>query len=416
MSRFTFLHAADVHLDSPLHGLRRRAGEGANPFVAATRKALENLVDLALDRRVAFVLLSGDLFDGDWRDFASGQFAVRQLARLSREGIPVVLIRGNHDAENVVTRSLPLPDGVTSLSVRSVQTVVLEKPGVAIHGRGFATRHVEENVALSYPRAKPGLFNVGMLHTSLTGRDGHGVYAPCSVADLQRPGYQYWALGHVHQREVVHEDPHVVYPGNLQGRHAREDGAKGCVLVSVEDGKVAGLDFVPCDAVRFATVDVNLAGAETFEAVFERFAPGARAAVAAAEVRALAARVRLFGTTPLHRRLAMERRALEEGLQAVAWAASDDMLVEKVVDGTAAVDTGGAPALPHFDEVLKEAASDEKLIAGLARTLSELTSALPAEAIALMAREDMPLDQHARLAVAEAAAVVAAGHPEDGRP
>ena len=107
---------------------------------------------------------------------------------------------------------------------------------------------------------------------------------------------------------------------------------------------------------------------------------------------------------------------MEEGLQAVAWAASDDMLVEKVVDGTAAVDTGGGPALPHFDEVLKEAASDERLIAGLARTLSELTSALPAEAIALMARGDMPLDQHARLAVAEAAAVVAAGHPEDGRP
>ena len=402
MAPYSFLHAADLHLDSPLHGLRRRVGEGAGPFVDATRKAFENLVGLAIERKVAFVIIAGDLFDGDWKDFASGQFVIKQFSRLDRERIPVFLIRGNHDADNVVTKNLPLPGNVTSLAVRGAQTVLLEEIGVAIHGRGFATRHVAENVVLAYPQARPGLFNVGVLHTSLTGRDGHGTYAPCALDDLKSRGYQYWALGHIHQRERVHEDPHVVYPGNVQGRHSKEEGAKGCVIVSVEDGIIAKVEFQACDVVRFATVEVNLNGVTGMDEAFARFREAVEAAVSRAEGRPLAIRAHLLGATPLRRRLAAERRALEEGLQAVATAVEADTLVEKVVDTTVDVLSAGSTAVPQFDEALVKAAGDERFLAGLGETLAALRSGLPADVLALLPDADASPDEYLRRAVADA--------------
>ena len=415
MASFSFLHAADVHLDSPLHGLRRRAGEGAGPFVDATRKAFENLVGLAIEHRVAFVIIAGDLFDGEWKDFASGQFVVKQFARLDRERIPVFLIRGNHDADNVVTKNLPLPGNVTSLSVRGAQTVLLESLGVAIHGKGFATRHVEENVVLAYPQGRPNLFNVGTLHTSLTGRDGHGVYAPCALDDLKSRGYQYWALGHIHQRESVHEDPHVVYPGNVQGRHSKEVGAKGCVVVSVEDIKVVKIEFCACDVVRFATVDTDLTGVSALDEVFRRFREATKAAVAQAEGRPLAVRARLTGATPLRRRLSMERRALEEGLQAVVTSVDADSLVEKVFDATTDVPGFKSAAVPKFDEALAQAAGDGQLLAGLAETLAALRTALPADVLALLPHADVAPEEFLRRAMADAMDTLSSGYGEGGR-
>ncbi len=415
MAFFSFLHAADLHLDSPLHGLRRRAGEGAGPFVDATRKAFENLVALAIERRVAFVIIAGDLFDGDWKDFASGQFVIKQFARLDRECIPVFLIRGNHDADNVVTKNLPLPGNVNSLSVRAAQTVILEAHGVAIHGRGFATRHVEENVVLAYPPARPNLFNVGMLHTSLTGRNGHGEYAPCSLDDLKSRGYQYWALGHIHQRETVHEDPHMVYPGNVQGRHSKEEGAKGCVIVSVDDGRVAKVEFCACDVVRFATVDTDLTGVVAMDEVFRRFREAAKAAVADAEGRPLAIRARLSGATPLRRRISAERRALEEGLQAVAISVDADALIEKVVDATVDLPGSRSSAAPQFDEALAQAAGDERLMAGLAETLAAFRTALPADVLALLPHGDVTPEEFLRRAMADAMDTLSSGRGEGGQ-
>ena len=406
MKPFSFLHAADLHLDSPLLGLRRRAGDNANPFIEATRKAFEKLVTLAIERKVAFVLLSGDLFDGDWRDFASGQFVVKQFARLDREGIPVFLIRGNHDTDNIVTKSLPVPKNVTWLAVRSAQTVILDSLRVAIHGRGFATRHVEDNVVLAYPQAHPGYFNIGMLHTSLTGRDGHGTYAPCSLDDLKSRGYQYWALGHIHQREIVCETPRVVYPGNVQGRHSKENDAKGCVVVRVEDDEVAGVEFCACDVVRFATIQTELTDAASMEQAYARFRETAEAAVAASDGRPLAVRVRLSGATTLHRLLAAERRALEEGLQAVASSVDADMLIEKVVDTTTNVSQGTTAPVPQFHEALMQAAGDERLLAALSQTLASLRAALPKEVIDLFADADATPEEYLRLAVADAMAML----------
>jgi DNA repair exonuclease SbcCD nuclease subunit len=207
----------------------------------ASRQALTALVDLAIEQRVAFVLLAGDIYDGNWADFRTGLFFRDQMVRLRRAGIRVFIVKGNHDAESQITKQLPDVDGVHVFSSHKSETIDLEELGVAVHGRSFPHRAVPEDLVPLYPPPLSGRFNIGVLHTSLTGREGHDPYAPTSVEVLCDKGYDYFALGHVHAREVVREStPRIVFPGNLQGRHAKETGPKGCELVTVE-GRYPGL-------------------------------------------------------------------------------------------------------------------------------------------------------------------------------
>lgn len=328
--RFTFLHAADLHLGSPLAGLAGRNEAVARRIALAGREAFVALVDRALEEKVAFVLLAGDIYDREWEDNTIGLFFNKEVARLHRDGIPVFMIRGNHDAASVVTRTITLPASVGQFSTRKAETLRLEALRVAVHGRSFPDRAVDENIALAYPDPVPGWFNIGLLHTSLDGRPGHAPYAPCSLADLRSRGYDYWALGHIHEHEVVATDPHVVYPGNIQGRSVRECGAKGAVLVDVEDGRVLGLRRVPTARAEWAVVDVDLTGIGD--------GPGLLAAVEAAVAARLPAdrgtmlvlRVILAGPTTLHRSLAAEPERLRAEIQAAADRIHDDVQVESV--------------------------------------------------------------------------------------
>jgi DNA repair exonuclease SbcCD nuclease subunit len=406
---FRFIHAADIHLDSPLRGLARR-GELAGVFLEASRRALENLVQAAIDARVAFIVIAGDIYDGDWKDYATGQFFVRQMGRLARADIRVFMIRGNHDAESLISRSLTLPPNVFSFSVRSVQTETIEELRVALHGRGFANRHVPDNVALTYPRALPGYFNIGVLHTSLTGRDGHDAYAPCSVDDLARAGYDYWALGHVHQREIVSDAPAIVFPGNLQGRHARETGPKGATLITVTDGRITGLDALTLDAARFETVEIDVSG---FSEPADLYATARRVIATTqdgAEGRPLALRLTLVGASPLHDFLSVQAEQVREEMQALAWEAGSDILIEKLRDKTTAASGGTRlSTLLGFDTILAEIAADPAFRAEIARTLGELNARVPAEALALLDGEAAEADALAKAAIETASEAILAG-------
>ena len=292
---FKFIHAADVHLDSPMRGIEAYEGAPVEEIRGATRRAFEKLVDLALEQQVAFVLLAGDLYDGDWKDYSTGLFFTDQMARLSAAGIRAFVIAGNHDAASQLTKTLRMPQGVHVFSTRSPQTVALEEYGVAVHGQGFANRSVNENLAEGYPDAMRGCLNIGLLHTSLDGRPGHAPYAPCSVDDLRARGYDYWALGHVHRREVVAEDPWIVFPGNLQGRHARETGPKGCSLVSVEDGRIESVEHRPLDVVRWSVASVDVGGAAALHDVLDRVAGTIDSLADESEVPLTAVRLQLTG-------------------------------------------------------------------------------------------------------------------------
>ncbi len=176
-----FLHAADIHLDSPLRGLERYESAPVEKIRLASRLALENLVALAIEQKVDFVLLAGDTFDGDGKDWNTALFFTKQMGRLAEAQIPVLMISGNHDALSKMTRSVQLPRNVTLLGTKKAETHRLEEQQVAIHGQSFQNASVPENMVPGYPTAVKGWFNIGMLHTSATGREGHERYAPCSV-------------------------------------------------------------------------------------------------------------------------------------------------------------------------------------------------------------------------------------------
>ena len=239
----------------------------------ATRRALENLVELALAEKVAFVVIVGDLYDGDWPDYNTGLFFGKQMARLRDGSIPVVMIRGNHDAANKMTKDLRLVDNVTVLSTHEAQTVLLEDHGVAIHGRSFADPRRKRQPARSYPPRRGGYFNLGLLHTCVDGREGHEPYAPCTLADLRAREYGYWALGHIHRREVLHEGiPGSSSRGTSRAGIAREPGPKGCVLVTVDDHhEVISAEPRWLDVVRWETCRLDATGARDGDEAVARF-------------------------------------------------------------------------------------------------------------------------------------------------
>lgn len=265
-----FLHAADLHLDSPLRMLERYEGAPVDELRLATRRALTNLVDLAITERVDFVVIAGDLYDGDWKDYNTGFFFIKEMTRLREANIPVVMIAGNHDAASKMTKSLRLPDHVRFLRADKPETIHFEDFGAAIHGQSFARPAVVEDLSQSYPEAVPGMFNIGLLHTCAEGKEGHAAYAPCKVDSLRRRGYDYWGLGHIHKREILHEDPLIVFPGNTQGRHIRETGSKGCMLVTVDDRNRASAEFCPLAVARWETIDVHVAADDGEEDLFQR--------------------------------------------------------------------------------------------------------------------------------------------------
>ncbi len=297
---FQFIHAADIHLDSPLQGLERYDDAPVDEVRVAPRKAFENLVQLAIDEEVAFVLLAGDLYDGDWKDYRTGIFFVSQMKRLEAAGVSVHLVSGNHDAVSQITKKLSMPGNVTHYSSRKPQTVLLSELDVAIHGQSFAGRSVSEDLSAGYPSGQPGRLDIGLLHTSLDGREGHAPYAPCSAEGLRTKGYDYWALGHVHRREIVSEDPWIVFPGNIQGRHARETGGKGCSLVRVEEGSIVDVTHRDLDVVRWARVHVDLSSVTRVEDSVDAVAEALEGEIEAADGRMLAARLVLEGATSVH--------------------------------------------------------------------------------------------------------------------
>jgi DNA repair exonuclease SbcCD nuclease subunit len=381
-----FLHAADVHLDSPLDGLERYEGAPVEQLRGATRQALKNLVELAIQQRVDFVIIAGDVYDGDWRDYNTGLFFSGQMAELNRAGIPVFLIKGNHDAASQVSKALTLPDRVHVFSHSRPETVRLEALEVALHGQSYAERAVTDDLSRAYPAPVPGWFNIGLLHTSATGREGHENYAPCTIEGLRAKGYDYWALGHVHQREVLSEDPWIVFPGNIQGRHIRETGGKGCTLVTVERGAITQVRHHNLDVLRWGELVIDLAGARDFDAALSKVRQALLAHLDAGEDLPWALRFRCVGTTPAHAALVLKReqfvaecRALAADLSATTvWIEKVKLQTRSPAVATSALDDR-ADALGDLLRFLRDASTNESLLADLAGDLTEVNQKLPSD-------------------------------------
>ena len=383
MTSFRFFHAADIHLDSPLTGLAGIEGRVAERIRSAPRGAFEALVDRATQEQVDFLVIAGDLYDGTWRDYKTGLFFAEQMGQLNQAGIPVFVVHGNHDAESQITRPLALPDNVRVFGARKAQTFQLDKLSVALHGQSFREKAVTDNLVPDYPAPVEGVFNIGVLHTALGGMGAHANYAPCSLPELMAKGYDYWALGHVHQGQVLNERPHVVFPGNLQGRHVREVGPKGACLVSVEDGQVVEVAALSFDVVRWAVLDVDVEVAGSTVDVVDLMRQALARGVASADGRLLSARIVLQGRTELHSQLVTDVDTLTAEARAGALGLGDEVAwVERVaVRTTPVADTAGLAAredaLGDLQRMLKEAIVDEELLGQIKSDIGQLIAKLP---------------------------------------
>lgn len=302
------VHAADIHLDSPLQGLGRLGAAGlASDLRAATRRAFDNLVQLCFDENANLLVLAGDIYDGDWPSYETGEYFVRGLRRLRENGVEVALVYGNHDAESTITRRLTMPSGVRVLRTDQPESTEFPDLGVVVHGQGYGVRDVLDNLARHYPNRRDGWVNVGLLHTGIQGIAGHARYAPCTVDDLTSCGYEYFALGHVHQRgEQAGGSSPVWFSGNLQGRHPRETGPKGALVVDLEPGGTAVVRFAECDVARWAVLEPELSGCRDVDDVVTAMDTAYQEALGQAGDRPLVVRYRLAGVTPAAGHLARD--------------------------------------------------------------------------------------------------------------
>ncbi len=399
---FRIVHAADLHIDSPLRGLSRYEGAPVAELRGATRRALENLIALCLDEQAKLLLLAGDLYDGEWRDYSTGLFLAAQLARLREVGTQVVWIRGNHDAQSRLTKHLDLGSHVFELGVKAPETRNFEQLGVAVHGQGFASAAVTDDLSASYPAPLPGMFNIGLLHTALSGRAGHAPYAPCDVRALQNKGYDYWALGHVHARELVSEAPYIVFPGNLQGRHMRELGPKGATLIHVNEGLISKVEHRALDVVRFDHARIDASDASHPDDVVALSKRAMVAALAQAGTRLCALRITVTGATRAHAALMRDPERTRAAIQARAHEVSGgDVWVEEIEFSTRlpldlTLLSERDDAVGQLVRSLASLRNDPSLLGNLVDEIRELEASLPHEVRDLELGIDLKNEEQAR--------------------
>ena len=267
MTLLRFVHAADLHLDSPFKGLRAAAPDHvASALYDATFQAYENIVELCIREEVDALLVAGDIYDGADRSLRAQSRFVDGLDRLHAAGIRSFVCHGNHDPLDGWEARLKYPGGCHRFGSEFEAVPVFrdDPERTVVHGISYARRDVTANLVRRLGRADPGPFSIGLLHTNVGNNPGHAPYAPCSLDDLRRSGIDYWALGHIHTRQILNErDPAVAYPGNPQGRHFNETGPRGVYLVEVDDGGDVRPQFRAVDSVRWERIAVAIDAMET---------------------------------------------------------------------------------------------------------------------------------------------------------
>jgi len=341
--RYRFVHAADLHLDTPFEGLGRVDERVAAALRDASLEALEALANLAIEREAAFVLVAGDVYDGAERGVRAQLAFRRAVDRLARAGVQTLVVHGNHDPVlDGWTAVRRWPEGVHVFGADEVTSRPVERDGellAVVHGVSYAHRDTAENLALRFARCGDDVLQIGLLHANVGADGAHAAYSPCTVDDLARSGLDYWALGHVHGHAVLRAGrPWAVYPGSLQGRspHVGERGAKGACVVEVADGAVVGVEHVALDRVRFEVQDVDVDGVRDVGELEGLLADRGAAALTAADGRSVLLRARLVGRGPVHADLARDGavQGLLDALRAAAPGGRPFLWWEGVRDAT----------------------------------------------------------------------------------
>jgi len=312
MRPFSFIHAADLHIDSPFRGVSADAPAVAEALYSSTFRAFDGLMDVTLEREADFLLIAGDVYDGQDRSLRA-QLRLRDgVKRLGDAGIQSFIVHGNHDPLDSKVTALDWPEQAHFFGrkLESMEALGADhEPVATITGISFPKKEESRNLAAKFSRQESGLFQIGLLHCNVGGNTGHENYAPCTLDDLRTGGMDYWALGHVHTRKILSEAPYVVYPGNIQGRSIREAGPRGCYHVQVDEQGRVEAEFIPLDVVRWGEVRVSIQDLETVDALERALTEKLEQGIAEASGRALVCRVTVEGRGPLHAGLRRARAA-----------------------------------------------------------------------------------------------------------
>lgn len=391
---YRFVHAADIHLDSPLRSLALRDAELAELIGNSTRRAFVTIVDLCLDEQVDALLLAGDLHDSDQTSMKTARFLAEQIRRLHEAGIRVFVIRGNHDALSRITKELTFPDSVKVFGGRAEAISIDRTNGddpIAIHGLSFSQPHAPESLLPRYNAPTEGAVNIGLMHTSLAGAAGHDLYAPCNIADLQSAGFDYWALGHIHKRAVVNGRCAIVMPGMPQGRDINESGAKSVTLVTIADDRSVHIAEHVTSIAQFERVDIDLTGIVEWRDMVDAIAKAMEQARDEAVSDHLVARLRVTGTTPLawriRRDLDLLKTEADERASLVGRCWAEKIEVDCAAPGLAS-GSGGNPVLELRRLIEAEVIGSEAYQTEVARIADELRGQLPPESRHLLGSDE----------------------------
>ena len=264
-STFRFVHAADLHLDTPFQGIAGPAPGVAQALQEASLQAWDNVVALSIEREAAFLLIAGDIYDGADRGMRAQLRFLAGLKRLDEAGIRSFIVHGNHDPLDGWSAIEKWPAGVKVFGPGEVEieTLAIGEQRVCVHGISYATRDTQENLARRFGASVDGSLNIGLLHTNVGGNAEYASYAPCSLSDLDAAGMDYWALGHIHKQQYLREGgPWVAYSGDVQGRSPKpsETEAKGVLVAEVSGATIGPVTFEAVDVVRFVTCAVDIEG------------------------------------------------------------------------------------------------------------------------------------------------------------
>ncbi|SFQ77364.1 DNA repair exonuclease SbcCD nuclease subunit [Psychrobacillus psychrotolerans] len=259
MARIRFLHVADLHLDSPFKGISSIPKKRWKEIRESTFQAFQNMINYAVENKPDFVLIVGDIYDGENRSLRAQHLFQQGMEALNVENILVYICHGNHDhlSGNWVRFQLPANVHVFGEKVET-KTLLIREEKVHITGFSYKERHIQKAMHSYYPISNHEEIHIGMLHGSVEGNKEHDVYAPFRKSDLLEKGYHYWALGHIHKRQIIHSEPPIVYPGNTQSRHRNESGIKGFYEVSLLNTQ-ADLQFVPSSAFIYDKLSIDCA-------------------------------------------------------------------------------------------------------------------------------------------------------------
>jgi DNA repair exonuclease SbcCD nuclease subunit len=311
LSTFKFIHCSDLHIDSPFKGVSEVDPALGERLRASTLKSFHNIVDLAIQKKVDAVIIAGDVFDGADKSLKAQFKFCRELERLSEKGIPSFIAHGNHDPLDTWSASLKWPSNATIFSGEHVQGFPISKGGrevARIYGISFPCREVFENLALKFQKQPHSGFAIAVLHANVGGNTEHDQYAPCSVDDLVGINMDYWALGHVHTRQILRDnDPVIVYPGNSQARNIKETGAKGCCLVTLQETASPSVQFFPTDVLRFYTERLDLTSCSSLNEVMDLIRSRGQQLSSEADGCDILVRLTLVGQTPVHDELQMTK-------------------------------------------------------------------------------------------------------------